>query len=75
MVKIIIEWAKSDGISRGHPSLIILYGVAEAQKAKCQMTEFKLLKDYHCRQPAKWITHVTLRENNDMINMLSFHTT
>lgn len=46
-----------------------------SQKELYQIAETISLEDFQQQQHQKWITHVTGRENNDKIKMLTFHTT
>lgn len=40
-----------------------------------QITKTTSFEDFQKRQQLKWIAHITQRENNDIIKMLTFHTT
>lgn len=44
-------------------------------KELCQIAKTSSLENFQQQQQIKWIAHVVLRENNDIIKMVTFHTT
>lgn len=52
--------------------MVLYYRITS--KKMYQITENASLEDFQQRKQLKWISHVTQRENNDIITMLTFHT-
>lgn len=46
-----------------------------SQKELYQITKTTSLEDFQQQQQLKWVAYLTQRENNDIIMMITFHTT